>query len=149
VDLGWRLWLGGRRVRYEPFATVCHHYGGTGGGRESGLRLYHCQKNRLANATKNLSLPGLAGALAAGFIYDTVRIGAAFRRGRGLATVAALTRGTAAYLRWLPGLLRERRRIQRMRVRSDGELRAAGAIAGWRASFAAYRTASHYREGGS
>jgi GT2 family glycosyltransferase len=144
VDLGWRLWLRGRRVRYVPTATVKHRYGGTGGGRAAGRRIYHCQKNRLANATKHLSPAGLVLALACGVVYDIMRVLGAFGRGEGLVTGWAITRGTLAYVRWLPALVAERRCIQRSRRLSDAALRREGALAAWRTALAAYRLASGY-----
>ena len=149
VDLGWRLWLRGRRVAYVPGATVAHAYGATGGKRTSTLRIYHCQKNRLANATKNLGMPRLALALWVGLAFDTWRAGSAFARGEGLATLGAITRGYGAWLRWLPSLIRQRRVVQSTRAVSDRELRGRGILAGWRESAQAFRDAGRYRAGGT
>lgn len=149
VDLGWRLWLRGRRVAYVPTATVAHAYGATGGKRGSTLRIYHCQKNRLANATKHLALPRLAFALWAGLAFDAWRSVAALVAGDGLATVGAVVRGYWAWFRWLPALIRQRRAIQRDRVVSDRDLRRQGALAGWRTAARAFRDAGRYRAGGS
>lgn len=146
VDLGWRLWLSGRCVLYVPGATVRHVYGGTGGGRSSALRVYHCQKNRLANATTNLSLSGLVLALAAGLGYDLLRTGLFLRRRDAWPLAAAIWRGWFAYGAWLPSLVRRRRGVQSSRRLSDATLRGRGALAGWLDSGRAFVSAERARK---
>lgn len=149
VDLGWRLWLRGRTVWYDPTATVAHAYGATGGKRTSRLRIYHCQKNRLANATKNLGLPRLAIALWFGLAFDAWRAGSAIAGGDGPGVSVAIARGYGAWLRGLPHLIGQRRAVQRTRTVSDRELRKRGILAGWREAGRAFRDAGRYRAGGT
>ena len=146
TDLGWRLWLRGRRVLYVPEAGVSHRYGGTGGGRVSALRVYHCQKNRLANATKNLGARRLILALAVGAAYDLVRTARLVARRKTWPAALAIWRGNLAFLVWAPRLLRDRRRVQAARELDDGDLRQAGALATWRETWRAFRLAESYRK---
>jgi GT2 family glycosyltransferase len=130
ADLCWRLWLKGCTVRYAPRARALHAYGGTtGSGRASAFRIRHCQTNRLQNMAKNLGPETLARLWPLSLAYDAVRMVGLLRAGdrRGF---GAYVQGTRSWLRLLPHVLNERRRVQAMRSRSDAELFRLGVLAG-------------------
>ena len=45
VDLCWRAWLRGYEVMIVPAAVAYHHYGASGGGRQSPYRIRLMQRN--------------------------------------------------------------------------------------------------------
>ncbi len=147
VDLGWRFWLGGYRVLYEPSAVVYHHYGGSWGGRASARRVYYCQRNRLANMIVNLSWLTLPAALPVSIAHDLVRLALLLREGN-REGILAMAGGSRDFLRGLSHQLRRRRRVQAARRRTDRELMQRGVIATLPASVLALRAAQRARSGG-
>lgn len=140
LDLCWRMWLAGWRVLYAPLAVVIHDWHGDldGGdevrteveGREKTRRRRTlCERNRLQCLLRNYETRTLRRILPRAWKYDRVRLGwvkDALRRGENpdyFRMVAASIRGAWKWnLRRLPALLAQRRRIQRLRRRSDEEL---------------------------
>ncbi len=59
VDLGWRLWLSGRRVVYARGAEVRHRRHGTGRRFSDRWRHFHWYKNALQTLVKNAQEPYL------------------------------------------------------------------------------------------
>lgn len=59
VDLGWRLWLSGRRVVYARGAEVRHQRHGTGRRFSDRWRHFHWYKNALQTLVKNAEEPYL------------------------------------------------------------------------------------------
>lgn len=146
VDLGWRLWVLGHRVVYAPDALVFHRGGGTTGeGRAASHRRYlQFEANTLAVIVKNyeqgnldrvlpaaLALELKRALLSAGAHVDPAdyRLGAQphhpqideGRAGLPYISLAHLL-ATGKWVERLPGLLRERARIQARRRRSDAEI---------------------------
>jgi N-acetylglucosaminyl-diphospho-decaprenol L-rhamnosyltransferase len=106
VDLNARARLAGWRFEYVPQA-VAHHVGHAGWQRAPSARAFNVSltvRNRLATAVKVLPAAGVAGAVLA-----TLRSLAASPMHR---TTRAAFAGAAGALRWLPGLLAERRRLR-------------------------------------
>ena len=106
VDLNARARLAGWRFAYEPAARA-HHVGHAAWSRQSRAQRFNVEltvRNRLATAVKTLPPAAVAGALAL-----SARSAAAgpFRGSRGAAAAGVVTA-----LRWLPGLLTERRRLR-------------------------------------
>jgi GT2 family glycosyltransferase len=129
ADLCWRFWLRGWTARYQPASRVLHAYGGsTGTGRFAAFRISHCQTNRLQNMVKLLEARTLTWAVPASLAYDALRLATALRAGRH-SEAAAIVRGTRAFVRLVPRLLPDRRKIQNTRVVSDADLVHVGAMA--------------------
>jgi GT2 family glycosyltransferase len=122
VDLGWRLWLLGRRVVVCDDAVVAHAFGGTSRS-EKGLRWKEVlgMRHNLRSLLKHDEAASLV------------------RVARGIAGVwwrARAFRQAAAVLSWnatrLPGTLAARWRLQRRRTRRDRELLDRGLVSGAR-----------------
>jgi GT2 family glycosyltransferase len=110
VDLSFRAQLAGWRVAYQPAALVRHHVSATSGQLGSFTR-YHARKNFLLLYLKNMPGP-LFWRYLRHFAPEAAR----------QAVVGVVRAGDAVYLRAvlrvlrdLPGVLRDRRRIQQGR----------------------------------
>ncbi|MGQ0805179.1 MAG: glycosyltransferase [Actinomycetota bacterium] len=142
VDLGWRLWLLGYRVRYVPGSLVYHRHHATLDRYGSWHEQYLLERNALFTIFKNYDDENLRRALPAALAL-------AVRRGVTLggddAGALDLERGAPndndthvrvakqtlsgayavdAFVDALPGLAEDRRRIQAARVRPDAEVLA-------------------------
>jgi len=119
VDLGWRLWLLGRRVVVCADSVVYHLCGGTtkslrGLDWRANLGMRHNVRSLIKNyETRNLMI-ALKGIVGRWVRYRSVT--------QAVAVVAW-------NLRHLPDTLRQRHWVQRRRVRSDSELFDRGLIA--------------------
>jgi GT2 family glycosyltransferase len=111
VDLNARARLAGWRFSYQPEARAVH-VGHAAWRQEPRAQRFNVEltvRNRLATAVKVLPLRGVVGSVAV-----TLRsLAASPFRG----TTVAVLRGIFTALRWLPRLLRERRRLRRARPR--------------------------------
>lgn len=122
TDLSWRARLRGWKVLYAARAAARHvHCGTTQEWSPDFIRL--TERNRLATLFKNAS-PHQAWRGWVGYLWRVLRImmaaGFALLRGdrswRALAVQARLhLRVLAELLAWLPGLLRKRREVRRLR----------------------------------
>jgi GT2 family glycosyltransferase len=119
VDLNARARLAGWSFAYVPDA-VALHIGHAGWGRHARAQRFNVEltvRNRLATAVKVLPTTGIAGAAA----LTARSVAAGPLRGTGAAALI----GALGALRWLPRLLRERRRLRRGATDSlDGWLSA-------------------------
>jgi GT2 family glycosyltransferase len=118
VDLGWRLWLAGRRVVLCRESVVYHHFGGTSQawwGAYFSARLG--ARHNVRSLIKNYNRRNLRRAL-----YRLSRTWISEGRFGFLIDVWKWN------LRRLPDTLRERSRIQRSRVVSDDALFGSGLI---------------------
>lgn len=123
VDLCWKLRLAGYSVKYVPYSIVYHHLGGsTIRGYESPFKLYLCQKNRLSNMIKNLSLCTLITALSISLLYDAFRVLRFLVLGN-IDLLKLLIRGYVETFRNRRVLLHQRRCVQKLRIVSDSGLR--------------------------
>jgi GT2 family glycosyltransferase len=118
VDLGWRLWLLGKRVVMCPCSVVFHAFGGTTKSQQgTKFRDWMGNRHNLRSLWKNYELRNAISATRH-LVWLWLRTGQA-----GLAWHA---------LTWnlihIRGTVRERRRLQRLRQRSDQELFARGLI---------------------
>jgi GT2 family glycosyltransferase/glycosyltransferase involved in cell wall biosynthesis len=141
VDLGWRLWILGYRVRYVPTSLVYHRRRATSSQHEDGYEHYMRERNALFTVFKNYADENLGRALPAALML-------AVRRGVALGgddpdalggqtadepkqpasiELDARTVGSAfainAVVEALPELSTSRRAIQMARRRGDQELR--------------------------
>ncbi len=78
VDLGWRLWLSGRRVVYAPAAEVRHRRHATGERFSTTWRHFHWYRNALLTLIKNSDEELLPHLLPFAFIAFFQRIGALY-----------------------------------------------------------------------
>lgn len=142
VDLGWRLWVLGHKVVYAQ-AAVVRHIGGATGSRQPAYRRYTLWEcNSLATVLKNYESGTMERLLSAallllykrallsagdGFKHSEYRLTSG--RDDNAANVEQLPRVSVAHLAAinrfnsnLQEFMRERRRIQALRVRSDSEI---------------------------
>jgi len=145
VDFGWRQWIFGNRILYEPRASARHEGGATGEALGIFNRGYLIEKNAWATAYKNFDeahLRDLWPAAATAFLW---RVEAMLRRDAGTALLgrdpyrdAARSRWAARWRRWLGvGGLPERVSIGD--PLAIAQLRALRAIAGGAAELAGER----------
>lgn len=143
VDLGWRLWVSGFRVVYEPSSIVFHHHHGTAAeklGRER--ERFLLERNALATMIKNYEpdrlgklLPlSLMLSVERGLSYsniDRAKYKMAGDKGAALDAREQLSTISAAHLlavsdvcRGFTELLEKREKVQRARKRPDAEIMA-------------------------
>jgi len=118
VDLGWRLWLLGKRVVMCPASIVFHAFGGTTKSQQgTKFRDWMGNRHNLRSLWKNYELSNAlwASRRLVSLWLRTGQIGLAWH---------ALTWN----LIHIRGTVRERRRLQRARRVSDAELFARGLI---------------------
>jgi len=108
VDLGWRAQLAGWQCIYAPQAVVYHHLSATGGGKTAS---YYAGRNTLRVIAKNYPGPLLRKYLPQIARSQFRQAFDAIKAWRGEAARARL-RGMFAGLVALPGLMKQRRRIQ-------------------------------------
>jgi GT2 family glycosyltransferase len=120
TDLSWRFQAAGWTVRYVPDAVVRHLHSASS-VEWSPFFTFHVERNRLLLLAKNAPA-GLAARQAARFVVTTGSMarwallqGLRDRRRPALRPLAARLRVLASYLRLLPRVLAERRRIDRGR----------------------------------
>lgn len=116
IDLGWRLWLLGHRVRACPGPAVSIA-GVARPAVEEGRRRMMGERNALATIFKHYDDRSLAAALPAA-------IGLGLRRGSlgGDRDLLAAAQGADAFFAALPALRRQRAAVQEGRQRTDQEL---------------------------
>ncbi len=140
VDLGWRLWLLGYRVRYVPASLVYHRHHATMSRFRPWRHDYLLERNALFTVFKNYDEQNMRTALPAALMV-AVRRG--ITKGDDDPTVLDLARGADgedvdrievhkqtiapcyaidALVEQMPQLLAKRRRIQAQRRRADHEL---------------------------
>jgi GT2 family glycosyltransferase len=137
VDLGWRLWLAGYRVRLAGGARTFHRHHGSAGAMRTHVRSFLYERNALFTLLKNLSDENLPRVLAPALlllIQKAVSISGSPHEGFALGArqlpegsevaSAGLVPLHAAFdvLRGLPQLLERRREVQSHRRRPDEEI---------------------------
>jgi GT2 family glycosyltransferase/glycosyltransferase involved in cell wall biosynthesis len=141
VDLGWRLWLLGSRVRYVPASLVFHRHHRSVGALETAEEEFLLERNALFTIFKHYDDDNLRLALPAALMLavrrGTIRGGddaRALDPQRGPAAradddrIAVETRSVAplyaidALVEALPELVRDRRDLQATRRRADHEI---------------------------
>ncbi|OAI55371.1 hypothetical protein AYO48_03790 [Gaiella sp. SCGC AG-212-M14] len=137
VDLGWRLWLAGYKVRLAGDARCFHRHHGTGSRIPLHRRLLLSERNALFTLIKNVDDENLAAVLAPALLLlvkrsvlsmESARASFAFDspdleetelvKRSGLAPLHA----AADVLADLPQLFDRRREVQRTRERGDQEI---------------------------
>jgi GT2 family glycosyltransferase len=142
VDLGWRFWLLGSRVRYVPASLVFHRHHRTVGALDPAEEEFLLERNALYTIFKNYDDHNLNRALA-GALLLAVRRGAirggdeprvldpqrrATPGGRDDDRITVEARSVApssaidAFVEALPQLTRDRRELQAVRRRADHEI---------------------------
>jgi len=137
VDLGWRLWLSGDRVRLAARARSFHRHHSTGSALAPHQRLYLFERNWLRTLIKNLDEGNLGRVLSGALLLtgERARLDSgsdrnAFAPGSKAGTDhEAIPRVALARLQAigdvvddLEALFELRRAVQRRRVRSDAEI---------------------------
>src|SRR5882724_11314255 len=118
VDLGWRLWLLGKRVVVCADSIVYHLFGGTAESvRGAGWRADLGMRHNLRALIKNYELKNLMIALKG--------VAGRWVRYRDFSQAIKVMSWNLVHL---PGTLRQRRWIQKRRIRSDKELFDRGLI---------------------
>lgn len=115
-DFGIRTWLSGNRVLFIPQAIVYHKY--KAGIRKAIYNEYYDHRNRLRTMLKNFSLATLTRMLPASLIFNGEVIAKYIAVGRMRDALYQL-RAIFWNLAVLPGTLRERRKVQRLRQVPD------------------------------
>jgi GT2 family glycosyltransferase len=127
LDLCWRAWIAGYRVRVVPMAVGYHVNAGERGGRPLGDATgseiaYLTERHTLASMLKNYSLGRLAVLLPVGAVLFAVRaFGLLLTRRVGDSTAGLKAVGWN--ISQLPRTLRLRRGTQSLRRRTDKDLR--------------------------
>jgi GT2 family glycosyltransferase len=137
VDLGWRLWLAGYKVRLAGRARVFHRHHGSAAALPKHLPSFLYERNALFTLIKNLSEENLPRVLAPALlllVQKALIVGGSpnealdvrnseLSEGRQLAP-AGLVPLYAVYdvLGQLPDLIERRNHVQRRRRRSDSEI---------------------------
>jgi GT2 family glycosyltransferase/glycosyltransferase involved in cell wall biosynthesis len=142
VDLGWRLWLMGYRVMYEPTSVVYHRHHGTAEGLGQERERYLLERNALVTMLKNYEektlekalAPAVMLALERGLTYSSVErqnYDLASPNLQDLANPEPVTAMTMSHLlaisevsRQMPRIKAKREFVQSKRKRRDKEILA-------------------------
>lgn len=127
VDLGYRIWLGGHKIVYVPTAIVYHKYGATSDVFLGTLKkLYYGERNALRSILKNYEMQTLlkiSPQLFKHYVSSIYLIGNFSLRG-----ILLQTYYTALKIMWniyiFPDTVKERKKVQRLRVVSDNDLKS-------------------------
>jgi GT2 family glycosyltransferase len=120
VDWAYRAQLAGWSCRYVPTAVAYHMGSATLGKGASDFALFHNWRNQIWVVAKNHPASALVRHAPELLLVQARNLAIALRRGKG----GLWLRVWRAALAGMPGVLRERRRVQRERVRSTTELDA-------------------------
>ena len=124
TDLGWRVWLQGYRIVFEPRSVVLHEFGTSTvvlGDRQRVLAKFYGPANYLTTIFKCAGFPSVVPMLtlnAAGWLGVA---GWLMLRG-GFRDAYHIGRGLAYFALFLPRNWRKRREVQRRRTVTDREL---------------------------
>jgi len=117
LDLCWRYWLTGHKIKVAPRGTV-FHYAGAALAADSYRKMYYNHRNSLAMMLKNYDRSSLLKRLPVRCLLDWITILVSPLRGelkRSFAVIAAHW----YILTHLPSIFRKRRRVQQMRTVAD------------------------------
>ncbi len=120
VDWCYRAQLAGWSCRYAPTAVAYHMGSATLGKGASDFALFHNWRNQIWVVAKNHPAAALVRHAPQLALVQARNLGIALRRGKGLLWLKVWRSALAG----MPAVLRERRRVQRARVRSTTELDA-------------------------
>jgi GT2 family glycosyltransferase len=122
VDLCWRYWLYGKRVKYVPGSVVYHKFGGTSGTfRHAPLRVFYGTRNSLITIIKNYSLYNIPFPLFFSFFYHILRTLYYFVK-LDFRLVLSMIKAYCSLIGYLPKILTRRREIQGRRKVRDSYL---------------------------
>jgi GT2 family glycosyltransferase len=143
TDLGWRLWIYGYKIIFEPEAITYHHHHGTGDKlMTSAVKQAFCDRNALYTMLKNLGDDSLSKFLPLALISGMLRIPAtcgidtkryffepsneSFEPPQESFTIESKNLSIIAAIedisRDFPKIIDKRKKIQAKRVISDSEL---------------------------
>lgn len=119
VDLCWRYWLYGKRVKYIPGSVIYHKYGGTSGMyRHTPLRVFYGTRNALFNIIKNYEAYNIPFPLVFSFIYHILRTLYFLVRFE-FQLALSMLKAYGSFFRYLPKILAKRSKIQSSRKVND------------------------------
>ncbi|HNX67871.1 MAG TPA: glycosyltransferase family 2 protein [Candidatus Omnitrophota bacterium] len=133
MDLGWRAWSRGKKVRYIPSAVMYHWMGktGTAGGKMPPEILFLVLRNSLYFIVKNFEFFTALRGLLLFFAKTFFTLGYTLGTGNGAAFLA-VGRAYGCFLKDLGKAFRARTFTQKERTIGDRELLKAGVLAGGR-----------------
>ena len=120
LDLCWRYWLTGWKIKVAPKGTV-YHFAGAALSADSYRKMYLNHRNSLAMMIKNYRFLSLLKRMPIRCFLDWVTLLVSPLRGESKRSLAVL----AAHwyiVTHLPSIWRKRRKVQQMRTVSDAEL---------------------------
>ena len=142
VDLGWRLWLMGYRVIYEPSSIAYHRHHGTAEGLGQERERFLLERNALMTMLKNYQertlekalAPALMLALERGLTYTgtgrqnydlaSPEMGAVDSPEKVSPMTMSHLLGISEVARQMPNILAKRQFVQERRKRNDSEIMA-------------------------
>lgn len=117
-DFCWRAWLVGYKVLYYPKAAILHKVGFTIKRLNTVENNYHYYKNRIRAIIKNLSLPNLIITLSL-HTFFSIGIFVAYLFKLNFSSAFMVPRAYVWNILNISNTLKERRKVQKMRVVSD------------------------------
>lgn len=117
IDLAWRIHLLGYKVIYVPEAAI-YHLGSAGMERKGARHLYLNHRNNLVMVLKNYSAGTLFRVLPARLVLEAATMAYALLRENPL-RAKAIIKALLNVARELPAILRERKKVQAMRLVDD------------------------------
>ncbi len=133
MDLGWRAWLMGYRVRYVPTAVMCHHMGGTafGGRGMTPTILFLVLRNSLYFIIKNFEGWTALRGIILFFLKTLYTMGYSLGTGN-WAAFKSVWKALGCSLKDHGKAFRARELTQKRRKIKDRELQRMGVLAGAR-----------------
>jgi GT2 family glycosyltransferase len=118
VNLGWKGRLCGYPSYLVPNSTIYHKWGGTFGQQLSSKKLYLLERGRISSILRNFLLGSIIFLFPAILILDLIIM--IYLVPKGMATVKI--HASIDVLRNLGVIIRERRKIQAARIKTDKEI---------------------------
>jgi len=112
IDLCWRIWNNGFKIKYVPQSTVYHVGGGTL-PNESPFKLYLNFRNNLYMLTKNLPKSKLVSTLIFRMILDGIA-GIVYIKNGKFRNFGVILKAHAHFYKALPALLQQRKNLKQL-----------------------------------
>jgi GT2 family glycosyltransferase len=122
VDICWRYWLYGKKVKYIPGSVIYHKYGGTSGmHRHTPLRVFYGTRNALFNIIKNYEAHNVPIPLFFSFLYHLLRTIYFLVRFE-FKSALSMLKAYVYFFRYLPKTIVKRKDVQVQRKVKDSYL---------------------------
>ncbi len=134
-ELGLRVWMNGYKVLFVPTAIMYHKESGTFGAKGSlqPFKVYLIVRNRLYNIAKNFELQNAVKGITTSVIFDMYRCTKYLSTGNS-SSIRSTVRAYFCFIKDLKKTFAKRILVQRMRKRSDSEIRRLKVIASFKES---------------